>query len=167
MHPMEAYMGEAKDGHMADEIAKEDITGLVNDQDLLKDVCAIFHDRKNADATCYAIGKVYDVQGESYGCVSILSDDVINVIGESAQDTHEKLNYALISSFLEFRQLCIGRLELFSAWDGYLDFVVSRHFMPLFENGVRAQLIHNGRIGQTRLPTVVFVIYQQYEAVYG
>jgi hypothetical protein len=166
-HPLQSYFYESKDGHMPDEVAKEDITGLVNDPDLVREVCALFHDRNNLDATCYAIGKVYDVGGESYGCVSILSEDVANIIGDRFPDMQEQINFTLISTFLEFRRVCNGSAEIFDAWDGYLDTIMSKSFLPLYENGMRARLIHNGRIHAAKLPTVVFVVYQQYDALYS
>jgi hypothetical protein len=119
-HPLQSYFYESKDGHMPDEVAREDITGLVNDPDLVREVCAIFHESNNIDTTCYAIGKVYDVCGESYGCVSILSEDVANIIGEPLPDLQEQINFTLISTFLEFRRVCNGSAEIFDAWDGYL-----------------------------------------------
>ena len=137
MHPLQAYINEAKDGHMTDEAARADITGLVNDPDTIKDVCALFREQKNADATCFAIGKVYDVQGESYGCVSLLSEDVAGIIGEKLQEIHEGINYALISSYLEFRRLCGGNADAIGVWDRYLDLILARNFLPLYENGLR------------------------------
>ncbi|HMK48270.1 MAG TPA: hypothetical protein VK436_16725 [Methanocella sp.] len=167
-HPLEAYFYEAKDGHMADEKAREDITGLINDLDVIKEACAVFSDQKNNDTTCYTVGKVYDVKGESFGCVTILSDDAVNVIGQDQlQATHENLNFMLITTFLEFRRICKGNEDITDVWDGCLDMVLSRNFIPLYENGVRARLIHNGRIEQTALPTIVFVLYMAYDAVYG
>jgi hypothetical protein len=166
-HPLEAYFCESKNGHIADDAAEEDITGLVNDQELVRDVCTYFHEQNNVDTVCYAVGKVYDVQGESYGCVSLLSEDVSAIIGESLQETHEKINHILISTYMEFRKLCRGQFEAYGAWDDYLDMVMSHTFLSLHENGVRARLIHNDRISQAKLPTVVFVIYQRYDALYG
>jgi hypothetical protein len=166
-HPLQSYFYETKDGHISDEVAKEDITGLVNDPDLVREVCAFFHERNNIDTTCYAVGKVYDVCGESFGCVTILSEDVANMIGEPLPDVQEKINYTLISTYLEFRRICNGSAEIFDAWDGYLDLIMSKSFLPLHENGMRAMLIHNGRIHESKLPTVVFVVYQQYDALYS
>lgn len=167
MHPIEAYSGDTREGHMSDEVAKEDITGLVNDMDLIKEACAIFHEHNNADATCYAVGKVYEANGESYGCVSIISDDVSHMMGETVQEAHENLNQVLIGTFLDFMRLCQGRPETYDAWDGYLDLVLAKAFLSLHENGMRAKLMHNRRISLTRLPIVVFVVYQAYDAVYG
>ena len=166
-HPLQSYLQESKDGHMTDDAAREDITGLVNDPELVKDVCAVFHKEMNSDSTCYAIGKVYDVQGESYGCVSMISEDVSNIIGENLQEIQENINYALISSYLEFRRMCAGNPEMLNAWDSYLDLTMSRNFLPLYDNGMRARLIHNGRTGDIRLPIVVFVVFQQYDALCG
>ncbi len=166
-HPLQSYFYESKDGHMPDEVAREDITGLVNDPDLVREVCAIFHESNNIDTTCYAIGKVYDVCGESYGCVSILSEDVANIIGEPLPDLQEQINFTLISTFLEFRRVCNGSAEIFDAWDGYLDTIMAKSFLPLYENGMRARLIHNDRIHAAKLPTVVFIVYQQYDALYS
>lgn len=167
-HPLEAYFCEAKDGHIADEKAREDITGLINDLDLIKEACTVFGAQKNNDTACYTVGKVYDVHGECYGCVTVLSEDVTHVIGQDEQqELHEKLNFMLVTTFLEFRRLCKGKEDVIDIWDGYLDLVMSRNFLPLYENGVRARLIHNGRIEQAKLPTVVYVLYQSYDAVYG
>jgi hypothetical protein len=164
-HPLYAYLRESRDGQVTDEIAREDITGLVNDPDLIKDVCALFREKMNVDATCYAMGKVYEVNGESFGCVSIISEDVAGIIGEPLQETQESINYALVSAYLDFRGLCEGNTEVLQAWDGYLDLVLSRSFMPLYENGMRAQLIHSSRIADVRLPMVIFGVYQQFDAL--
>jgi hypothetical protein len=126
IHPLYAYLREPRDGHVSDDTAPEDITGLVNDQDLVRDVCAIFHEKMNVDTTCYAMGKVYDINGESFGCVSIISEDVAGIIGEPLQETQESINYALVSAYLEFRGLCDGKAEAVDAWDGYLDLVLAR-----------------------------------------
>ncbi|WP_148266467.1 hypothetical protein [Methanocella arvoryzae] len=167
-HPLQEYFCEAKDGRIGDEKAREDITGLVNNMDLIKDACAIFGVEKNNDTACYTVGKVYDVHGESYGCVTVLSDDVVHVIGQDEQqEIHEKLNFMLVTTYLEFRRLCKDKEDAIEIWDGYLDLVMSRNFLPLYENGVRARLIHNGSIEQAKLPTVVYVLYQSYDAVYG
>ena len=164
-HPLYAYLKESRDGHVTDETAREDITGLVNDPDLIKDVCALFHEKTNVDATCYAMGKVYDVNGESFGCVSIISEDVAGIIGEPLQETQERINYALVSAYLEFRGMCDGNAEVLEAWDGYLDLVLSRSFLPFYDNGMRARLIHSSRIAGVRLPMVIFAVYQQYDAL--
>lgn len=167
-HPLAAYFSESKDGHITDDAAKEDITGLINDQELIKEVCTAFRNANNSDSSCYTVGKVYDVHGESQGCVTVLSDDVVNIIGEeSLQDIQEQMNYILITTYLEFKRICKGADEVFDAWDGYLDLVMSKNFLSLYENGVRARLIHNGRIDQTLLPIVVFTIFLDYGAVYG
>lgn len=167
-HPLESYFCETKDGHINDETARDDITSLINDLDLIKEACALFGTVKNNDTTCYTVGKVYDARGESYGCVTVLSDDVFHVIGpDEQQEIHEKLNFMLVTTYLEFRRLCWGKEDMLEVWDSYLDMVMSRNFLPFYENGVRARLIHNERIEQTKLPTVVFVMYQCYEAVYG
>jgi hypothetical protein len=167
MRPIEAYFVEARSRDTTDEVAKDDITGLVNDADLMKEACGVFHEHNNADATCYAIGKVYDAYGSSYGCVSILSEDVAHIIGEAIQEEQEKINFVLISTFLDFMRLCQGRPETYDAWDGYLDLVLARNFASLHENGMRALLLYNDRIIATRLPIVVFTVYQAYETVYG
>jgi hypothetical protein len=164
-HPLHAYLREPRDGHVPDDRAREDITCLVNDQDIVRDVCALFHEKTNADSTCYAMGKVYDVNGESFGCVSIISEDVAGIIGESLQEMQEGINYALVSAYLDFRGLCDGKAELTGAWDGFLDLVLARSFPPLYENGMRAMLVHNYRIAEARLPMVIFAVYQQYDAL--
>jgi hypothetical protein len=148
-----------------DETAREEITGLVNDPELIKDVCALFHEKTNMDATCYAMGKVYDVSGESFGCVSIISEDVAGIIGEPLQETQESINYALVSAYLEFRGLCDGKPGMIDAWDSFLDLILSRNFLPLYENGMRSRLIHNSRVAASRLPLVVFAVYQQFDAL--
>ncbi len=163
--PLDAYLKEPRDGHVSDETAREDITRLVNDQDLIKEVCAFFHEKTNMDATCYAMGKVYDVIGESFGCVSIISEDVAGIIGEPLQETQESINYALVSAYLDFRGMCDGNAEMIGAWDGFLELILSRSFLPLFENGLRARLIHSSLVGNSRLPLVVFAVYQQYDAL--
>jgi hypothetical protein len=164
-HPFHAYLDKPRDGHVSDDLARDDITGLVNDQQLVTEVCALFHEKANIDATCYSIGKVYDVNGESFGCVSIISEDVAGIIGDSLQETQESINYALVSAYLEFRGLCEGKSLSVEAWDEYLDLVLARNFRPFHENGMRAMLVHNSRIAAVRLPMVVFAVYQQYEAL--
>jgi hypothetical protein len=163
--PLYTYLKEPRDGHVSDETAREDITRLVNDQDLIKEVCAFFHEKTNMDSTCYAMGKVYDVQGESFGCVSIISEDVAGIIGEPLQETQEGINYALVGAYLDFRGMCDGNAEMIGAWDGFLELILSRSFLPLFENGLRARLIHSSLVGTSRLPLVVFTVYQQYDAL--
>jgi hypothetical protein len=164
-HPLYAYLKESRDGHVSDETAREDITSFVNDPDLIKDVCALFHEKTNVDVTCYAMGKVYEVNGESFGCVSIISEDVAGIIGEPLQETQESINYALVSAYLEFRGLSDGNAEVLQAWEGYLDLVLSHSFLPLHENGMRARLIHSSRLAEIRLPMVIFAVYQQYDAL--
>jgi|AGTN01.3.fsa_nt_gi hypothetical protein len=164
-HPLYDYLVESRDGHVPDDRAIDDITGLVNDPDLVREVCALFHEKANADHTCYAIGKVYDVDGESFGCVSIVSEDVVGIIGEPIQEAHERINYALVRSYLEFRGLCDGSADVHDVWEGYLDLVISKNFLPFHENGMRAMLIHSSRISDLRLPTVIFAVYQQYDAL--
>ncbi len=164
-HPFHAYLDRPKDGHVSDDLAREEITGLVNDQELVAEVCTIFHGKMNLDATCYSMGKVYDISGESFGCVSIISEDVAGIIGESMQEVQESIKYALVSAYLEFRNLCEGQSVSVEAWDEYLDLVLTRNFPPLYKNGMRALLVYNSRIADTRLPVVVFAVYQQYEAL--
>jgi len=163
--PLRSYLDEIKDGHITDAAAREDIEGLVNDPGLVREACALFHGEMNEDATCYAVGKVYDVAGESYGCVTIVSEDVARMIGETLAEAQEHINHALISAFLEFRRMCAGSAEVVGAWDGFLELVLARNFPPLYENGMRARLVHNGRVSAARLPTVVFAIYLQYGAL--
>lgn len=164
-HPLYAYLKESRDGHVSDETAREEITGLVNDPELVKEVCALFHEKMNMDATCYAMGKVYDVSDESFGCVSIISEDVAGIIGEPLQETQESINYALVSAYLDFRGMCEGNEEMIGAWEGFLELILSRNFLPLYENGLRALLIHNSLVGSIRLPLVIFAVYQQYDAL--
>jgi hypothetical protein len=165
LHPIHAYLDSPKDGHVSDELAREDITGLVNDQELVAEACALFHEKMNMDATCYSMGKVYDASGESFGCVSIISEDVAGIIGESLQDVQESINYALVSAYLGFRDMCRDQPVSAEAWDEYLDLVLARNFPPFHKNGMRAVLVHNSRIAAARLPVVVFAVYQQYEAL--
>jgi hypothetical protein len=164
-HPLYAYLKEPRDGHVSDETAREDITGVVNDPELIKDVCALFHEKTNVDTTCFAMGKVYDVSGESFGCVSAISEDVAGIIGEPLQEAQERINYALVSAYLEFRDLCDSKAEITEAWDDYLDLMLARNFLPLHENGMRARLIHNSRVGELRLPLVIFAVYQQFDVL--
>jgi len=140
-HPLEAYFGENKSGAITDEQAKESIAGLVNDPALLQDVCAMFAGVINSADRCFAVGKVYDVEGEHYGCVTILSEDVVNVIGgEGLQETHEEINYTLLCAYLEFRRFYREVTHTFEAWDDYLEFIMQKSFVTLFKNGVRARL---------------------------
>ncbi len=164
-HPLRSYLSEPKDGHITDAAAREDIEGLVNDPGLIQAACALFHGDMNEDATCYAVGKVYDVAGESYGCVTIVSEDVARMIGETLAEAQERINHALISAFLEFRRMCGGDGEIVGSWDSYLELVLSRNVPPLYVNGMGARLIHDDRVSAARLPTVVFAIYLQYKAL--
>ncbi len=117
----------------------------------------------NIDARCYAVGKVYDVGDERYGCVTIISEDVANVIGQDyLQNTHEELNYALVSAYIEYRRFCKEADHMEDAWDDYLNFVLSKNFLPLFSNGVRARLIHTEAVEKAPLPIVAFIMYQDY-----
>jgi uncharacterized protein YozE (UPF0346 family) len=166
-HPLEAYLIEHKDGCMSDDDAKSSITGLVNDQQLLVDVCAMFTQESNIDGKCYAVGKVYDVGDERYGCVTILSEDVANVIGQDfLQNTHEDINYALVSAYIEYSRFCTEAGHMTEAWDDYLNFIVQKNFLPLYSNGVRARLIHTESVEKAPLPTVAFILYQKYDEVY-
>ena len=124
----------------------------MNDRQLLIDVCAMFTVENNIDARCYAVGKVYDVGDERYGCVTIISEDVANVIGqEYLQNTHEEINYALVSAYIEYRRFCKEADHMEDAWDDYLNFVLSKNFLPLFNNGVRARLIHTEAVEKAPL----------------
>lgn len=167
-HPLEAYLCENKSGMVSDEQAKSSIADLVNDSDLLKDVCAMFHAENNIDARCYAVGKVYDVGDERYGCIAILSEDVVNVIGNDfLQATHEEMNYVFLCAYLEYRRFCAEANGLYEAWDDYLNFIMQKNFLPLYKNGVRARLIHTGSVEKTTLPTILFIAYQKYDEIYG
>ena len=162
-HPLESYLTEHKDGNISDDEAKDSIAGLVNDRQLLIDVCAMFTVENNIDARCYAVGKVYDVGDERYGCVTIISEDVANVIGqEFLQNTHEEINYALVSAYIEYRRFCKEADHIEDAWDDYLNFVLSKNFLPLYNNGVRARLIHTEAVEKAPLPIVAFILYQNY-----
>jgi hypothetical protein len=166
-HPLESYLCEHKDGNISDDEAKDSISGLVNDRQLLIDVCAMFTVENNIDARCYAVGKVYDVGNERYGCVTIISEDVANVIGQDyLQNTHEEINYALVSAFIEYRRFCKEADHMEDAWDDYLNFVLSKNFLPLFNNGVRARLIHTESIENSPLPIVAFILFLKYDEVY-
>lgn len=166
---LEVYLKEAKDGHMAEDKAKDIITALVNDQDLIQEACALFLSEKNTDTTCYAVGKLYDVKGESYACITMISQDAYNIIGpEYLQDTQEQSNFWLLSSFLEFKKA--NKQEMWTtqeAWDSYINYVLQRHFPSLFQNGIRASLVYNESVERSELPVVVFGIYEKYSEVYG
>lgn len=167
-HPLEAYFGENKSGAITDEQAKESIAGLVNDPALLQDVCAMFAGVINSADRCFAVGKVYDVEDERYGCLTILSEDVVNVIGpEGLQETHEEINYTLLCAYLEYRRFCQEVQKTCEAWDSYLEYIMQRSFITLFKNGVRARLIHTDAIGKAEMPVVAFIIYQKYDELYG
>jgi hypothetical protein len=162
-HPLEAYLTENKNGAVTDEQAKDSISGLVNDPGMLQDICSMFTAELNSDARCFAVGKVYDVDEMRYGCIAILSEDVVNVIGKDfLQETHENINYVLLCAFLEYRRFCIDAGSSVEAWDDYLNFTMQKSFPSLFNNGIRARLIHNGPISMATLPTVVFIVYQNY-----
>lgn len=165
-HPMEAYFDEKKSGAVTDEQAKASMSGLVNDPGLLQDVCAMFIDAINSGDRCYAIGKVYDVEDRHYGCLTVMSEDVMNVIGEEkGQQTQEEINYLLLCAFLEYRRFCREADHDFEAWDDYIDFVMQKSLVTLFTNGVRARLIHNDSVGRATMPTVAFIVYQDYGAL--
>ncbi len=167
-HPLEAYLGENKTSVVTDEQAKDSISELVNDAGLLQEACAMFNAELNSDVRCFAVGKVYDVEKERYGCVAILSEDVANVIGEGfMQEKHEEINYVLLCAYLEYRRFCEEVDNIFEAWDDYLNFIMQKSFMPLFKNGVRARLIYPGSAEKSALPTIVFIVYQKYDEIYG
>ncbi|BAI61362.1 conserved hypothetical protein [Methanocella paludicola SANAE] len=162
-HPLEAYFSENKSGAITDEQAKDSIAGLVNDPALLQDVCAMFAVEINSADRCFAVGEVYDVEDERYGCLTVLSEDVVNVIGaESLQETHEEINYTLLCAYLEYRRFCQEVQKTYDAWDDYLEFVMQKSFVTLFKNGVRARLIHTDAIGKAAMPVVAFIVYQNY-----
>ena len=166
-HPLESYLREHKDGSISDDDAKDSIASLVNDQQLLIDVCAMFTVENNIDARCYAVGKVYDVGEVRYGCVTIISEDVANVIGqEYLQNTHEEINYALVSAYIEYCRFCKEADHMEDSWDDYLNFVLSKNFLPLYNNGVRARLIYTEAVEKAPLPIVVFILYQKYDEIY-
>jgi hypothetical protein len=165
-HPLEAYLSDDRNGIITDEEAKDSISGLVNDPALLQEVCARFTEDLNSDARCYAVGKVYDVEDRRYGCIAIMSEDVVNVIGhDTLEETHEKINYVLLCAFLEYKRFCADAGSSFEAWDDYLDFSMQRNFPALFNNGIRARLMHTDSIRIATLPTVVFVVFQNYSAL--
>ncbi|WP_230742673.1 hypothetical protein [Methanooceanicella nereidis] len=168
-HPLEAYFCETKNGNIPDEKAKDTLKSLVNDDRLIKDVCSIFNEYNNVDTVCYAVGKLYDVNGESYGCITILSEDVFALIGkEDLEQSQERFNHILIGSYLEYKKYGkdLGQ-EVFETWDEYVDIIMSKNFLSLYENGVRAKLIHNTSIANTSMPVVVFILYQNYDVIYG
>ena len=167
MHPLEAYLAEAKPLIQEEAVIREDIAGLVNDEEALRDACAEFRELKNADTSCHAMGKVYEAQGQSYGCVCIASEDVARLAGEGFSGTLERINQALLSAFLDFTLFCRGRPELYPSWDGYLEQTLGQGFPSLYANGMRARLLYNGRICAARLPMVLFILYQAYDAIYG
>ena len=162
-HPLEAYFIDKKSGAVTDEQAKDSIAGLVNDAGLLQEACAIFTSEINGGDRCYAVGKVYDVEDERYGCVTILSEDVANVIGNDfLSKTHEEINYHLVCAYLEYRRFCREVNAVYDAWDDYMDFIIQKNFVSLFKNGVRARLIHTDAVDRSTLPTIVFIVYQKY-----
>ncbi len=168
IHPLEAYLYEARGDLLTDEQAQDSIAGLVNDSGLLQQACTTFASKVNADERCYAVGKVYDTDNMRYGCITILSEDASGVIGnDDLQKTHEALNYALMCAYMEFRRFCLEVSVNFAAWDEYLDYAVEKSFMPLFKNGVRARLMQYESAATSPLPTLVFVIYLNYDEMYG
>lgn len=167
-HPLEAYLCENKNGAMTDEQAKDSISALVNDPALLQDVCAMFAAEINSADRCYAVGKVYDVENERYGCLTVISEDVSNVIGQdNVQETHEEMNYTLLCAYLEYRRFCQEVKTMYDAWDDYIEYIMEKSFVTLYKNGVRARLIHTDSVGQATLPTIAFIIYQKYDEIYG
>lgn len=167
-HPMDAYMSENKSGVVTDEQAKDSIAGLVNDPGLLQAVCGMFSDVINSGDRCFAIGKVYDVEKERYGCVTIFSEDAVHVIGEDHLDeTQESVNYTLLCAYIEYRRFCQDVDKAYEAWDDYLDFIMEKSFVTLYKNGVRARLIHTDSIGKAAMPTLAFIVYQKYDEIYG
>lgn len=165
-HPLEAYISDTRAGPITDEQARDSISGLVNDPALMQEVCARFRGELNSDARCYAVGKVYDVDDRQMGCIAFLSDDVVSVIGtDFLPETHEKINYVLLCAFLEYRRSCLDAGSMFEAWDDYLDFIVQKSFPSLFNNGIRARLIHTDSVGTAALPTVVFIVFQDYKVL--
>lgn len=162
-HPLEAYFCENKSGAVTDEQAKDSISGLVNDPALLRDVCYMFADEINSSDRCFAVGKVYDVEDERYGCLTVLSVDVTDVIGQDMlQETHEEMNYTLLCAYIEYRRFCREVEKIYEAWDDYLEFVMQKSFATLYQNGVRARLIHTDSVGKAAMPTVAFIVYQDY-----
>lgn len=166
---LEAYLNESKDGHMAEDKAKSIITALVNDQELIQEACSLFLSEKNTDTTCYAVGKLYDVRGESYACITMVSQDAYNIIGaEYMQDTQEQVNFWLLSSFLEFKKAnAQGVWPPQEAWDSYVNYILKKNFPSLFENGIRATPVYNESVMRSELPVIVFCIYEKYSEVYG
>jgi hypothetical protein len=167
-HPLEAYLAENKSSTVTDEQARDSIEGLVNDPELLQEVCSMFADEINVAERCFAVGKVYDVEEERYGCVTILSEDVAGVIGEDfLQKTHEEINYMLLCAYLEYRRFCREVDAIYDAWDDYLHFIMEKNFPSLFNNGVRTRLIHTGSVEKAAMPTIAFILYQKYDELYG
>lgn len=167
-HPLEAYLCVNKGGALTDEQAKDSIAGLVNDPDMLRDVCAMFGGELNGDTRCYAVGKVYDAETGRFGCITILSEDVAGVIGNDfLQKVHEDMNYALMCSYVEYRRFCEEISANYDTWDDYLDFTMKKGFLSLFKNGVRARLIHPDPVDRAALPTLVFILYLKYDEMYG
>jgi len=167
-HPLEAYLAENKNGAVTDEQAKASISVLVNDPALLQDVCATFASLINGADRCYAVGKVYDVEDQRYGCLTVLSEDVVGIINpERLQETHELINYTLLCAYLEYRRFCQEVKAMYDAWDDYLNFIVQKSFVTLYKNGMRARLIHTDSVGEAAMPTVAFIIYLDYGEIYG
>jgi len=168
IHPLETYLCVKNGGTLTDEQAKDSIAGLVNDPDLLQDVCAMFGRELNGDARCYVVGKVYDADTGRYGCITVLSEDVANIIGNDfLQKTHEELNYVLMCSYIEYCRFCEEVNANYDTWDDYLQFALQKSFLSLFKNGVRARLIRPDPVGRATLPTLVFTVYLNYGQMYG
>ncbi len=127
----------------------------------------MFSDLINSGNRCFVVGKVYDADNERYGCVTILSEDVAGVIGDTfLQKTHEEINYDLMCAYMEFRQFCMEAGGNNGDWDDYLRYAVQKHFLPLFKNGVRARLIRPEALDKVALPTLMFILYLKYDEVY-
>lgn len=143
--------------------AKENLQTLVNNNDLMQECCRFFAEVSNIEP-CHAAGKLYDVKGDGYGCVTVISQDAVNIIQkEYLDDTQKKINYVLLSSFLEYRSFFKDMEAIsYESWDEYLDLVMARHFLPLYKNGIKARLMPNPGLKDMVLPILVFLVYQDY-----
>jgi hypothetical protein len=160
---LDEYLMESKVDAVSDDQARADITGLINDAEMLVYVCSLYREVSNVDTTCYAVGKVYDIAGQRYGCVTMLSEDVVNIIGKDfLDDTQEKLNRTLITLYIE-NNASIKAEKPTKPWDEKIEEILSGMFKPLYDNGVRVRLVYSPSISKLTMRTLVFIVYQRYD----
>lgn len=119
-HPLYAFLAKPETDMCPTSGAREDITGLMSDPELVRDMCALSCERVNLDTMCYATGKVYDVEARASG----------------ACPSSPKMPQA--SSALDMIR------------DGYLDLVTACNILPLHEYGMRTRLVHSDSIADAR-----------------